>query len=147
MNNWKVEPSRRRPVSNNKKTLRPNLTYVLLALSLFAAVFFFILYQGEKKDGSSLSEQNKQDISSQVLTDLKKIFYIKTTDQPTVAAIDDIEKLRETNPQFYDGVNNGDYLILYPQRAIVYRHSENIVVNVAPIVGGAAGEDVSPSEQ
>jgi hypothetical protein len=54
--------------------------------------------------------------------------------QPTVARVENVDTLKKSNPDFYKNVAAGDYLILYPQRAVIYRKTENKIMNVAPIV-------------
>ena len=62
------------------------------------------------------------------------VLYTESEDQPTVARIEDPAVLQEANEEFYRNAQAGDYLILYPNRAIIFRESENLVVNVAPII-------------
>ena len=52
--------------------------------------------------------------------------------EPTVAEIIDVEMLRGKN-DFYAQAANGDYLIITPSLAILYRPSEDIILNVVPV--------------
>ena len=63
-----------------------------------------------------------------------KIILLPTDKQPTVAKVEDIDKLKKSNENFYRDVAKEDYLILYPDRAIIYRKKENKIINIAPIV-------------
>ncbi len=52
--------------------------------------------------------------------------------EPTVAEIIDVEMLRGKN-DFYAQAANGDFLIITPSLAILYRPSEDIILNVVPV--------------
>lgn len=73
-----------------------------------------------------------QEKAQQVVERVAELMDIDTSVEPTVATIVDVEKLREQNP-FYDKAENGDYLIVTPTRAILYREEENIILDVVPV--------------
>lgn len=77
------------------------------------------------------SEENLER-ARQVVEKVKALMDIDTTVEPTVAAIVDVEKLRAQNA-FYDKAVNGDYLVVTPTRAILYREEENIILDVVPV--------------
>lgn len=63
--------------------------------------------------------------------------------------VEDPEKLKASNAAFYKDVQVGDYLVIYPKRAIVYRESNDQIVNIAPIINTAdlkADEGTTPAE-
>ncbi len=55
-------------------------------------------------------------------------------EKPTIATIVDVESLKKQNPEFYKNARNDDKILVYPNKAIIYRESENIIVNVLPVV-------------
>ncbi len=55
-------------------------------------------------------------------------------EDPTIARIDDIYALRQTNPQFYATAENGDVLIVYTTMAIIYRDTTDKIIKVAPVI-------------
>ncbi|MEM6997756.1 MAG: hypothetical protein AAF413_02480, partial [Patescibacteria group bacterium] len=78
-------------------------------------------------------QQRNQEESDRVLAGLQKIILFNE-ENPTVARIDDPSVLQSSNPDFYKNAAEGDYLILFPSRAIVYREKDNQIVNIAPII-------------
>ena len=52
--------------------------------------------------------------------------------EPTVATIVDVEKLRERNP-FYNKAENGDFLIVTAERAILFSEKQNKILDVVPV--------------
>ena len=112
---------------------RVAFTFVLVAV-LSSAIFFYFKYQDAKKQANTTQEEKLQSESTNVLESLKKVILITEADTPTVARTEDIAILQSSNPEFYKDVQQGDYVIIFPKRAIIYRASINQVINVAPIL-------------
>ena len=102
----------------------------LLLVALGGAVFWFI--EARHADATPASSTSSE--SDRVVEGLKRVLLITETDQPSVARIDNPDALRASNPEFYADAKAGDYLIAYPKRAIIYRESDNMIVNFAVIV-------------
>lgn len=83
----------------------------------------------EQLQGNNAANQEK---AKTVVERVKKLMDIDTSVEPTVATIVDVEKLREQNP-FYNKAENGDFLIVTPTRAILYREEDNIILDVVPV--------------
>lgn len=115
-----------------------NYTNLAILLVLLAAVGAAIYFWQDARDArnqtpEAIAARNQED-SERVLTKLDKILLTESDQEPTVARIEDANVLREANSDFYKNAENGDYLVLYPQRAIIYREADNRVINVAPII-------------
>jgi hypothetical protein len=54
-------------------------------------------------------------------------------EQPTIATLVDIDALKEENPEFYKNAKNGDLLVIYSEKAILFREDEGKIINVAPV--------------
>lgn len=78
------------------------------------------------------NNEENQEKAREVVEQVKEIMDIDTSVEPTVATIVDVQKLREQNP-FYNKAENGDYLIVTPTRAILYRESDNKILDVVPV--------------
>jgi hypothetical protein len=83
----------------------------------------------EQLQGNNQANQEK---ATQVVEKVKKLMDIDTSVEPTVATIVDVEKLKAQNP-FYNKAQNGDYLIVTPTRAVLYREEDNIILDVVPV--------------
>lgn len=83
----------------------------------------------EQLQGNNQANQEK---AGQVVEKVKAHMDIDTSVEPTVATIVDVAKLREQNP-FYDKAENGDYLIVTPTRAILYREADDKILDVVPV--------------
>ncbi len=107
---------------------------VVLVLALGAAFYFWNEAQTAKSSTPEAVAARNQEESERVISSLSLVLYTESEDQPTVARIEDPAVLQRANEDFYRNAQAGDYLVLYPNRAIIYRESENRVINVAPII-------------
>lgn len=101
------------------------ITMLLLVIFLMAMASFVAV----RINGNSSKKESQRTIDS-----LSKILLLDKNLSPTVAKVEDVEILKKTNPDFYKDVQTGDYIIIYSNRAIIYRENENKVINIAPIV-------------
>ncbi|MFH1896072.1 MAG: LytR C-terminal domain-containing protein [bacterium] len=99
--------------------------------ALGAGGYFYYKYQELAK---SPAVQSQKDFDS-TLTDVGKLIQLPTDEQPSVATITDVEKLRETEP-FFEKAEDGDKLIAYSKalKAILYRPGINKIIDVVPLV-------------
>jgi hypothetical protein len=112
-----------------------NLVLSLLLLGALAAGgFFYTKYKNVSSDPKKAVASKNASETKDVLDAVNKVIFTESDKQPTVARVESPDTLKKSNPDFYKNVTGGDYLILYPQRAIVFRRSENKIINVAPIV-------------
>lgn len=122
--------------SKSKRKFQPGMIVLALVavIGFGAAGVFYWLYQDASNNPEAVLGERNTAETERVLTKLKGVLRIDETEAPTVARVDNPMKLKETNKDFYANVEQGDYLILYPKRAIIFRESNNQVINVAPII-------------
>lgn len=138
------------------KKLWPKIVFGLLLLAAIgAAAYFYMEYRDVRDNPTQAVAQRNSEETDRVLTKLKSVLRIDETDAPTVARVDDPGKLKATNEEFYRNVEKGDYLILYPKRAILFRETNSQIINVAPIINTSelqpapsdSGESGEPTAQ
>lgn len=117
----------------NKKIMLA-LVVLLAVLGTFGTVVFYNKYQDVKQDPTQVQKAQNSADTQRVLTELKKVLRVDETEAPTVARVEDPAKLKKANAEFYKNVDKGDYLIIFPKRAIIYREQTNQLINIAPIV-------------
>jgi hypothetical protein len=135
------------PTSKSKKLnkLIVNVVLILLLLAGLGVLGYYGYtfkqeYDRIAKENATLKDPNKNaEVQLQQVKDivekLGKIIKIDDTDkQPAVATITDVEKLKDSQPEFYKNAQKDDYLIVYPNRAIIYREQINQIINIAPII-------------
>lgn len=77
------------------------------------------------------SSENRAE-AQRVINKVKKLMKINEEVMPTVATIVDVAALRQRNP-FYNKAENGDFLVVTPDRAILYNEKKNIILDVVPV--------------
>lgn len=107
---------------------------------------FYQKYQDVKSDPSSAQKAQNSAETKRVLDKLKQVLRIDETEAPTAARVEDPAKLQKANAEFYKNVQKGDYLVIFPKRAIIYRESNNQLINIAPIINtnGTTTENKAP---
>ena len=138
-----IESKPEKSSSSKFKNSQPNLSWKVLVVIVLIVVSLsvsFIIWQNvqNSRDQSpeAVAARNEEE-STKIISKVSLILFTKSEDEPTVARIDEPDVLRQANAEFYENAQEGDYLILYPQRAIIYRESENIIINVAPIINSS----------
>lgn len=120
-----------RLVINKKK-----LTYGLLALLVLAgfgtSAYLYGQIQILKNDPKTLQEAQKSKVNA-IKDKVAKLISVPAEETPILATVDDKEKLKDQ--PFFKDAQNGDYILMFAQskKAIIYRESENKLVNVGPI--------------
>lgn len=109
------------------------IVIVLLILSLTALAFLYLEYdklEGKLADPNYLEELIEKDTENggDLLAQVGR--HIRLSDEtPQIATIANIENLIQEQP-FFSGSKNGDRVLIYPDKVIVYDEAEDIIVNV-----------------
>lgn len=117
------DPARR------KKTLWTIAAGMTVLVFAIVAAFFFKQYQEVKNNPDAAAKAT----SERVLEKVAKLYFLPGNEEPTVAQIEDKEKL--ASQSFFNSAQNGDYLLVYPEAklALLYREDANKLVNVGPV--------------
>lgn len=135
LKNHKKEDSEDKAKKKKKKINKSKVLLITLSfVAIACAGFFYKKYQEAVKNPQAQIEQKNSQETKGIISSLGKIILLPTDKQPTVAKVEDIDKLKKSNENFYKDVAKEDYLVLYPDRAIIYRKKENKIINIAPIV-------------
>lgn len=125
--------------SANKKKSSPATVILVVVIVLLTGAIAYLYYQFQQsqkelvkfQDPEFLSQLQKE--STQAIIDKVKILMLLPDEAPTVATLIDVDALREENPEFYADGNNGDMLLVFTKKAVLYRESDNLIINVAPV--------------
>ena len=72
-----------------------------------------------------------------------KHIILPQTETPTLATIEDAEALAKEQP-FFSNANNGDKVLIYSDRALIYSPDRDVLVNVGPVY--FENEETPPAE-
>jgi hypothetical protein len=102
---------------------------VLLAATSGAAIYFYKQYTDLKNSPNVVAQQTTQRLVSEV----GKLYDLPKDETPTVAQVSDKEKVKDQ--PFFKNVENGDWVLVYQtaRMAVLYRESQNKLINVGPI--------------
>lgn len=71
-------------------------------------------------------------------------------EEPLVATITDAEKLKQNEP-FYKNAQNGDKVIIWKEKAVIYRQESNKIVDFGVVIrqpqAQVAGDQTGPNDQ
>ncbi|MFC1780181.1 hypothetical protein ACFLY9_00590 [Patescibacteria group bacterium] len=123
------------------KVTKESLLVVIIILLLVALGGIGYLYMKEKEKVENPTQIATEE-AQKVKENVGKLILLDESEEPTIATIIDIEALKAENPEFYKDASNGDKLLIYTQRAIIYNQERNIIVNVAPVIRQPGEEEV-----
>lgn len=116
----------------SKLITRQNLTYILVAILTITTVWFALKYK--EATNETVNEKASEVEAQETLDELGQHILITEKDKPSIVTIVDVDKLKAENEVFYANAQNGDQLIIFPGRAILFRRSDDIIINIAPII-------------
>ncbi len=119
-----------------KGALKNCIIFLVFAALIGACAWLFVNYNNAQKQVDYLSSLTPEDINEkatdELLEKIGKLILLPEDKQATISTIQDIEKLVEGEP-FFEKAQNGDKVIIYNDRAIIYSPARNILVNVGPV--------------
>lgn len=114
---------------NQDRANRPNKQIVLFATIILALVSIF-LYSKYTSTEENTNTKNNQD--EEIVAALEKLT-ILPDETPTILTINDVEKLKAESPATYIDAKNGDKVLIYSDKLLIYRKSENKIINIVNI--------------
>lgn len=104
----------------------------ILLLAIGSAVFFYTKYQDSQYKLNNPEIVARAETESLVVK-VGKLVELPSDEEPTVATVSDVSKL--SSQTFFASAKNGDKVLIYSKarKAVLYRPSQNIVINVAPL--------------
>lgn len=82
----------------------------------------------------------------QLIEQVSRHMMVNSQEVPSVATIEDAATLRAKNSVFYRDAQNGDRLLIYSDKAILFSPSRDLVLNVMPVfVSAPQGGATAPS--
>src|SRR3989338_1207282 len=125
-------------IATNKISLRwihwAALVIVVIAI---AGTVYFVRLKPEILGLTSGTVNTQAEVES-LVSEVGKLMELPG-DQPTVATVTDVEKLK--SQPFFAKSQNGDKVLIFTEakRAILYRPSSRLIIDVAPVTLGSEG--------
>lgn len=74
----------------------------------------------------------QQEQAENYISEIRNLIEVPQDENPTVASITDVNKMREQYP-FFNKAKNGDILIIYSTKAILYDPIKKVIIDTAPV--------------
>jgi hypothetical protein len=93
------------------------------------AVVYIVKYNNLKKDPNLTAQNTKQT----VVDNVSKLYDVPK-EEPTLARVSEVEKLKKEQ-DFFKNAQNGDYILVFPNAklGILYRETTNKIINIGPV--------------
>jgi len=130
--NKKIESSFQKRRKNNRMIIF--VVIILAILGVFYLLFSYISAHRELrmlKDPAAQEEVAKIEADKLVKT-IGKLISLPEDQEPVVGTVNDANSLAEQQ-KFFINSQNGDKVLIYQSKAIIYRPSENKLINVGPV--------------
>lgn len=109
-----------------------------------------IIYREEENkiiyDGKNPTQLAQEQYIVQVLTKVSALADISQDIMPQFSTIGDVDSLRENDSEIFANAANGDNILVYQDRIIIYRLSTDKIILDAAIVDGKVVMDVEDEE-
>lgn len=124
-------------------SMNNNKIFGLIAAVIILLVGIFVgakLLSSDSDDSSSAKKSGNSSDTSVVKIEqqVREIFYIpkdeKVINIASINSEEALKNLKGNQPSLLENAKVGDYYIVFENRAILYRESENKIISYAPIV-------------
>ena len=124
---------------------------VLFVILLSGFVWYYMQYQKAQQQLISLSSvQGQQELNQEeidkILEGVSKHILLPTEEVPTIATIEDAAALA-AQQNFFKDAQNGDKVLIFSDRAIIYSPDRDLLVNVGPVYFQEGQGENIPTEQ
>lgn len=113
---------------------------IIVTLSTLVIIASFFVYYKNNYIKISNTNDNNVPVVNQSVTDdqrvlaqLKKIILLPEDVKPTMAIITSVEVLKQKQPSFFANAQDNEWLIIYPELAIIYDYVKNKIIKVGPV--------------
>jgi hypothetical protein len=111
----------------------------ILLLILFSSSGFFIsdyfnfdFIEDREGEVKGVSEQITKKSKDYIESKVRNSVLIGDQSQPTITPIEDIAFFKSQNPIFYEDAVNGDLILIFDDMIVIFRESEDKIVNLIP---------------
>ena len=125
------------PVILSKMKIKDFVFGIVFLFLLGTTLFFYFNYHKLKSEMYVLTNPQAQAAvnkaeANQLVAEISKVMNLPQGEDPVVGTIKDVESLVKTQ-KFFVGSQNGDKILIYKDKAIIYRPETNKIINVGPV--------------
>ncbi len=128
-------------VKKRKISKKPIIILLIIVLVLAAGYLAYNKYY--KVNSKAQGEEMSQKEINHLLHEVGKLIRLPEGVQPAIATVNDAEALIKQQ-KFFLGAKNGDKILIYKDKALLYDPDNHILINVGPVIGGDGGDTKTP---
>lgn len=128
------DPFKLKKAEKKNDSLYKFVIILLLLVIIGGGVYLFVIKPRTQGTNTDQTAQNAEETEkyNQLITKIKKIILVPD-ENPTIATIANLEEVQKQNATFYADAKEGDTVIIFSTKALIYRESEDKIINVAPV--------------
>jgi hypothetical protein len=131
------------PYRSKRSFIIPTIVTIIIVLAIGTAGYFAKNYYDLRANPSKVTEGE----TNQLMNMVSKLYQLPVGETPIVGKVQDKDKLKD-QPFFKNAQNKDDILIYQKAKvAIIYRASDNKLINVGPIAIDAASKQKPAPKQ
>lgn len=115
------------------KGLYPKVVLGITIYSIAVSILLIFSVWHQFINTQPVQVTDSSDVTS-IVEKVSKLILLDKEQGPTVSKIIDPRELIQMNNRFFKDAKEGDWLVIYPNVAIIYREEENLLINVGPVV-------------
>lgn len=118
------------PVKAPKKKRMGKIIFTLIFLATLGGLVYS-QYELYKLKDPAYQQKIADNEIQKIVSKVSKLILLPE-ESPQIVIVQDVEKLRPLQPFFKDA-ENGDYVLVYQNLALIYSESKNKLINVGPV--------------
>jgi hypothetical protein len=100
---------------------------------------------GTPTTGENASAPGSTDDVKSLIARVAKHIIVNPNEEPTIATIENADLLKQQSPLFYKDAQNGDRLLVWSDKAILYSPSRDIILAALPVSAPPASSSTTPT--
>ena len=130
---------------NTSERWKISFAILLLLLVAIASALSYWSWGTGTQLRAELKPVTASDDVDALIARIGKIIVINPDERPTVATVENADFLRSQNPDFYKDAQNGDRLLIWSDKAVLYSTKQNKILSVLQIRAPAGLTQTSAS--
>lgn len=131
-------------VKSPKKRRKGKIIFTLLFLATLGGLIYS-QYELYKLKDPTYQQKVAESEMQKIVSKVSKLILLPE-ENPQIVIVQDVDKLRPLQPFFKDA-ENGDYVLVYQNLALIYSPTKNKLINVGPVTRENAPAPKAPAKK
>lgn len=129
------DPFKQKKMQSKNDGIYKLIIGILLIVIIGGGAYLLVIKprQNAAVQGTSTDANAADTAKYNALIDKVKKIILVPDENPTIATIANLDEVKKQNATFYADAKEGDTVIIFSTKALIYRESEDKIINVAPV--------------